>query len=68
MLTQQSTIHSKLKLEIYDYSYRIDDYYTKIKIDKLFSIYNEEMIEGSINDQLRQQLFSLMIQVLQYVS
>ena len=49
-------------------SFRIDDYYTKIKVDKLFSIYNQEMIDSSINEALKQQLFKMVIQVLQYVS
>jgi len=35
-------------------SYRIDDYYTKIKVQKLYARYTEEMVENSINKAMIQ--------------
>jgi len=51
----------------YHNAHRIDDYYTKIKIEKMYQRYTQELMDSSITKDLVYKLYKNMVTILHYV-
>lgn len=51
----------------YHSAHRMDDYYTKINIQKMYQRYTQEMLDSSINKDLVYKLYKNMVTILHYV-
>jgi hypothetical protein len=51
----------------YHNAHRIDDYYTKIKIKKMYQRYTQELMDSSITKDLVYKLYKNMVTILHYV-